>query len=227
MNISGEFGPGLKALRERRGITLEAIATATKIGRPLLDGLEHNDLSHWPKGIFRRAFFRDYASAIGAPVDDTLAEFLRLFPEDGCATGVNEPAAPLRLTFAPGRSRAWRRTTRAGTGLLEAFAVISIGLAAAWCLGVEPSDAIAAVTLVYYPLTTAWLGRSLAMSWLNDRQRIPAAWSTARASSRFPAPVELQPERRATVDDRAAVGADEPEVEPFASALHLRKGSAA
>lgn len=227
MKTSGEFGPGLKALRERRGITLEAIATATKIGLPLLAGLERNDVSHWPKGIFRRAFFRDYASAIGAPVDDTLAEFLRLFPEDGSPTGVGEPDTPLRLTFAPGRSRAWMRTKRAGAGLLEAFAVMSIGLAAAWCLGVERSNAIAAVTLVYYPLTTAWLGRSLALSWLNDGQRIPAGWRSARASSRFPAPVALQPERRGIADARIVVGADEPEVEPVARVLHLRKGSAA
>ena len=227
MNTSAEFGPGLKALRERRGITLEAIATATKIGRPLLDGLEHNDVSRWPTGIFRRAFIRDYASAIGAPVDETLAEFLILFPEDGSATGVSEAAAPLRLTFAPGRSRAWMRTMRACAGLLEAFAVMSIGLAAAWCLGVERSNAVAAVTLGYYALTTAWLGRSLALSWLNEGQRIPAGWRTAGAGSRFPAPVALQPERRGIADARIVVGADEPEVEPVARVLHLRKGSAA
>ena len=154
MNTKREFGPGLRALRERQGVTLEAIATATKIGRPLLDGLERNDVSRWPKGIFRRAFFRDYAAAIGAPVDDTLAEFLRLFPEYGSAPHVSESPTPFRMTFEPGRSRAWKRTMHAGAALLEAFAVTAIGLAAAWCLGVERVNAVACCRLIYYPLTS-------------------------------------------------------------------------
>ena len=41
-------------MRERRGITLEAIAETTKIALPLLESLERSDVSHWPKGIFRR-----------------------------------------------------------------------------------------------------------------------------------------------------------------------------
>ena len=80
MTTSHEFGARLKRIRERRGITLEAIAETTKIGLPLLSALERDDVSRWPHGIYRRAFFRDYAAAIDAPVDDMLAEFMRLFP---------------------------------------------------------------------------------------------------------------------------------------------------
>jgi hypothetical protein len=106
---------------------------------------------------------------------------------------------------------------------------MSIGLAAAWCLGVEPLSAIAVVGLVYYPLTAAWLGRGLALSWRNDPQRIPASWRTARASVRYPAavnePVVESP--HAATRHRVVVGLDEPEPEPIARVLHLRKGSAA
>jgi transcriptional regulator with XRE-family HTH domain len=77
------FGLRLKTQRERRGITLETIAESTKIKRSLLAALESGDVSHWPLGIFRRAFVRSYAAAIGVPVEPMVAEFVRLFPEPG------------------------------------------------------------------------------------------------------------------------------------------------
>jgi hypothetical protein len=83
----GAFGPGLRIARERAGVTLEAIAQSTKIKVSLLAGLENNDLSHWPCGIFRRAFFREYLAAIGIASESLVAEFIRLFPDDdNCAT---------------------------------------------------------------------------------------------------------------------------------------------
>ena len=87
-----EFCLALKAARERTGITLADIASATKIPASLLDALERCDLRHWPKGIFRRSFFRDYARTIGLSVAETCAEFVRLFPDDD-RSAVTEPAA--------------------------------------------------------------------------------------------------------------------------------------
>ena len=63
------FGPRLKAHRERQGITLQEIADSTKIGVALLASLERNDVSQWPKGIYRRAFLRSYSRAIDMPFD--------------------------------------------------------------------------------------------------------------------------------------------------------------
>jgi hypothetical protein len=74
------FGPRLRAERERRGISLETIASVTKVGGDLWDGLERNDFSRWPSGIFARAFIRDYARAIGLDADEVVDEFCRLFP---------------------------------------------------------------------------------------------------------------------------------------------------
>ena len=73
------FGPRLRSERERRGISLETIASVTKVGAELWDGLEHNDFSRWPTGIFARAFVRDYARAVGLDSDDVVDEFCRLF----------------------------------------------------------------------------------------------------------------------------------------------------
>lgn len=74
------FGPRLRRERERRGVSLETIAAATKVGADLWDGLEHNDFSRWPSGIFARAFIRDYARVIGLDAEELVDEFCRLFP---------------------------------------------------------------------------------------------------------------------------------------------------
>jgi transcriptional regulator with XRE-family HTH domain len=80
MSESDSFGPRLRAERERRGISLDTIASVTKVGSDLWEGLERNDFSRWPSGIFARAFVRDYARAIGLDADEVVNEFCRLFP---------------------------------------------------------------------------------------------------------------------------------------------------
>ena len=80
MSDRDTFGPRLRAERERRGISLETIALVTKVGVDLWEGLERNDFSRWPTGIFARAFVRDYARAIGLDADEVIDEFCRHFP---------------------------------------------------------------------------------------------------------------------------------------------------
>jgi transcriptional regulator with XRE-family HTH domain len=80
MSDRDTFGPRLRSERERRGISLETIASVTKVSADLWDGLERNDFSRWPSGIFARAFVRDYARAIGLDEEEVLDEFCRLFP---------------------------------------------------------------------------------------------------------------------------------------------------
>ena len=46
----------------------------------LWSGLERNDLSRWPKGIYARSYIRTYAELVGADADATVDEFCRLFP---------------------------------------------------------------------------------------------------------------------------------------------------
>lgn len=75
------FGPNLRRSRVKRGIRLEDISAALKVSPELLEGLERNDFSLWPSGIFARAYIRQYAEAIGADPDITVDEFCRWFPE--------------------------------------------------------------------------------------------------------------------------------------------------
>jgi hypothetical protein len=104
------FGTRLRRERERRQIALSSLSANTKIGVSLFEGLEREDLSRWPPGIFRRAFIRAYAEGIGLDADEVTREFLERFPDplepgSSVATGpaptsaaVREPV--LRLTLA-------------------------------------------------------------------------------------------------------------------------------
>ena len=75
------FGAGLRQRREEQQIALSTIAEQTKIKLSLLEGLERDDISKWPAGIFRRAFVRDYARAIGLQPDVVVREFLDRYPD--------------------------------------------------------------------------------------------------------------------------------------------------
>ncbi len=75
------FTTRLRRHRERARILLVDISRDTRVKLELLEGLEHNDLSAWPRGLYARAYVRAYAAAIGLDGDDTVNEFCRLFPQ--------------------------------------------------------------------------------------------------------------------------------------------------
>jgi len=79
--MTRSFGARLRTARERKGIGLDAIAQSTKINAALFEALEQGDASRWPSGIFRRAFVRAYANAVGLDPEPTLKEFQELFPD--------------------------------------------------------------------------------------------------------------------------------------------------
>jgi cytoskeletal protein RodZ len=84
---SGDFGAKLRAARERKGVSLRQIATATKISIAALEALERNDISRLPGGIFSRAFVRSYASEVGLDPEATIQDFIAQFPQDTVTAG--------------------------------------------------------------------------------------------------------------------------------------------
>lgn len=98
------FGARLRRQREKRGIALEALAKQTRIKESLLEALERDDLSQWPSGFYRRAFFRAYASAIQLDPDTALREFQQLHP--GPVEGDLLAAMAATLGVEGGRGRA-------------------------------------------------------------------------------------------------------------------------
>jgi cytoskeleton protein RodZ len=83
------FGMRLKEERERRGITLEQITQATKIGTRFLQALEQDHFEQLPGGIFNKGFVRAYARFVGLDEEQAVADYLT-------ATGAIEqkPEAP-------------------------------------------------------------------------------------------------------------------------------------
>jgi transcriptional regulator with XRE-family HTH domain len=81
MNPQETFVTRLRRHRQRNGISLDEMAADTRVKRELLEALERNDLSEWPKGLYARAWIRAYASAVGLDPIDTVDEFCRLFPQ--------------------------------------------------------------------------------------------------------------------------------------------------
>jgi len=75
------FGARLRRQREEQHIALITIAEQTKIKLSLLEAMERDDVSHWPAGIFGRAFIRAYGHAIGLNPDDVVREFVEVHPE--------------------------------------------------------------------------------------------------------------------------------------------------
>jgi len=103
-----QFCARVKAARERRGVTLASIAESTKISAWLLEAFERGDVSRWPKGIFRRSYFRDYVAACGLPVEEALREFLEHFPGEGDVFSGEDVRNKPRVTLAA-RLRSWVR----------------------------------------------------------------------------------------------------------------------
>jgi cytoskeletal protein RodZ len=188
-----EFCRALKAARQRRGVTLDHISKVTKVCATYFEGLERNDLQHWPKGIFRRAFFRGYVEQIGLPVTESIEEFLRLFPDDGHTATLPAvaavPANPLRL----GLDRSWhgpkipikaRMLTAAIDGVLV-FAIAG-GLVLWTSLAVATCIAIASVT--YFLLSRILFNDSPAR--LLSRVRVTRSSEATAAAPDAPVEVE-------------------------------------
>jgi hypothetical protein len=95
MTESTTLGADLRRERERRGLALRTISESTKVSVALLEGLEADDISRWPGGIFRRAFVRAYAQCVGLDADEVFRRFERQFPVEGA-----EPVYPAHAVAA-------------------------------------------------------------------------------------------------------------------------------
>ena len=118
------LGARLRQQREERQVALEDISTKSKIKVALLEGLESDDLSRWPQGIYRRSYVRTYAQAIGLEPDVVLQQFLALYPEPEEEQLLVAPESPKRpptrlrflLNAAFGAARQVAADTRDGHG---------------------------------------------------------------------------------------------------------------
>jgi hypothetical protein len=81
MTPQESFVTRLRRYRQRNQISLDHLAIATRVKRELLEGLESNDLTGWPQGLYARAWIRSYAAIVGLDPDDTVDDFCRLYQQ--------------------------------------------------------------------------------------------------------------------------------------------------
>ena len=205
------LGGRLKGERVRRGLTLHQVSESTKIPSSLLNALERDDVSRWPKGLYRRAFFRAYVTALGLTPDAWMAEFARTWPDDTLGEApvddvetASRPATAehdrLALTLAAGAGAPrWRAVSIA---LLEVATIVAVGLLAAWRWDVAPLVVSGAVALVYYP----------AMRVAGRQAHAPITQARGAVSPAPPAPAHASAMSGAAAAARQAVGWTAPRV---------------
>jgi cytoskeleton protein RodZ len=112
------FGASLKQARESKGISLDQIATETRISTRFLRAIENEQFQLLPGGIFNRGFVRAFAEKVGLDPDQAVADYERMAevrqPEVPIAT---QPAPP-----APGKKQ--RRLYPIAVGVLALVIVI-------------------------------------------------------------------------------------------------------
>ncbi len=188
------FGLTLRTRREHIGISLRDIAESTKISAAMLSGLERGDVSRWPKGIFRRSFFREYAIAIGLSPEPLLNDFVRLFPDQPTAVPAAEKPGEFRLELAARDSSAGVALKRVAVVVGELAAIGLIGMAGSWLGPVEPLPAIGLTALAYYPLSNLCVDRRMGLRSLRAlvRSPLPAAAPQPRSYEEIDGHEELQ-----------------------------------
>ena len=100
----GSFGERLRREREMRGIGLDEIAEATKIGSRSLRALEDENFQQLPGGIFNKGFVRAYARYLGIDAEQAVSDYLAAeasYQNSGTAPPLAAEPAPRRSLFAP------------------------------------------------------------------------------------------------------------------------------
>jgi transcriptional regulator with XRE-family HTH domain len=184
------FGPNLRRIRIQRGISLDHISEATKVGTEFWAGLERNDFSGWPSGIYARAYVRAYAFEIGVDPETTVNEFCRWFPQgdrrasrvvkeqaaivghdlqwkDDLAPGAVDRRAP--APDVPGNQPA-PLVTRMGRLIAagaDIAAIVGLSIILKSVVAISLLTAVAAIAAVYHSVALVSIGSSPAV-WALD-----------------------------------------------------------
>ena len=129
------LGQKLREARERKGVTLRQIANSTKIAVAVLDGLERNDISKLPGGIFGRAFVRSFATEVGLDPETAIQEFITQFRDDSVTVG-HPQSEQIEDKVALESTRRRARTLLGVVALVVVVATVAtyFGLAGRWGL---------------------------------------------------------------------------------------------
>jgi cytoskeleton protein RodZ len=126
----GSFGEDFKKAREAKGVTLEAIATATKITTRYLQAVEQERFDQLPGGVFRRSIVRSYARAAGLDEEIWVKRYLDISqPEETIISEEDRAWAAFAENVGRSRSReSEARNTMARWAGVVALLLLVIGM---------------------------------------------------------------------------------------------------
>jgi cytoskeleton protein RodZ len=103
----------LRRAREKAGLSLEELATRTKIQQRILEAIEAGDFKRVPGGLFVRGFLRSYAREVGLDPEEVVAQYLAEFEPALLTPEVpdepDEPAAQADISLPETPTPAWRK----------------------------------------------------------------------------------------------------------------------
>ncbi|HXG05642.1 MAG TPA: helix-turn-helix transcriptional regulator, partial [Candidatus Binatia bacterium] len=132
MSSTSSLGSHLRALRQRRGVSLEEMARLTRVVSRYLEALEADDLTALPAPVFVRGFIRAYCQALGESAETALS----LYREQA---GLPPPPVtrPPVAAGSPGHDSARRSTVLVSFVLLVVLGIALFGVTLALQSGRE------------------------------------------------------------------------------------------
>ena len=136
--LKGSIGAALRAERERRHISLDAVARGTLVRQDFLEMIDHDRLEELPTGAYAKGFIRSYVAYLGLDPKPFLAAY-----ENRCGRPEPElsPLVQRGVRVPPARQkRAWQMAI----GVCS-IALVVVGLFGAFRSGDEPAELPATV----------------------------------------------------------------------------------
>ena len=133
----GSFGSQLRETREARGLSLEAVADATRIAPRHLSALEQSDVEALPAGPFAKGYIEAYSRLLGIDPDPVLEAYRTEGQRRGLGTAeaqnrvIEEYSQIIEQRAGPDRGPGWF-----AAGRLLALVLVGVGLlgAGGWLL---------------------------------------------------------------------------------------------
>jgi cytoskeletal protein RodZ len=120
-------GRRLQKARQERNLTIDEVATATKIRPERIADLEADDLTHFPSLVYARSFLVKYAKFLGVDIQDDLDNF-QITHSVGLGEFKYLAAAPTARYRPEPRSREPRGAPAPPVGLAVVAVLILVGV---------------------------------------------------------------------------------------------------